>query len=156
MNLPTPKSIASATAVLAVAAASLGATSPNTGPKLIAKANTLSPAPIVASASQPVVTQEVKVAPQVTVTPAVKRAAAVYGLNTGDIFARIRQCESHGNYSTNTGNGYYGAYQYNDSTWGGYGGYQHASDAPASVQDQKAKETYAKRGSQPWPVCGRR
>jgi len=70
---------------------------------------------------------------------------------SGDVLARIRARESGGNYATNTGNGYYGAYQYNDGTWGGYGGYAHASDAPASVQDAKAAETYAARGCSPWP-----
>lgn len=29
----------------------------------------------------------------------------------------LRTCESHGNYSTNTGNGFYGAYQFMISTW---------------------------------------
>lgn len=69
----------------------------------------------------------------------------------GDVFARIRARESGGNYATNTGNGYYGAYQYDDGTWGGYGGYRHASDAPPEVQDAKARETYAARGCSPWP-----
>lgn len=76
---------------------------------------------------------------------------ANYAPGSGDIFARIRQRESGGNYAANTGNGYYGAYQYNDGTWGGYGGYRHASDAPPAVQDQKAAETYARRGCSPWP-----
>ena len=40
----------------------------------------------------------------------------------GDIFARIRQRESGGNYATNTGNGYYGAYQYDLGTWGNFQG----------------------------------
>ena len=31
---------------------------------------------------------------------------------TSDDFARLRQCESGGNYATNTGNGFYGAYQF--------------------------------------------
>lgn len=29
----------------------------------------------------------------------------------------LRMCETHGNYQTNTGNGYYGAYQFLPSTW---------------------------------------
>jgi LysM repeat protein len=70
---------------------------------------------------------------------------------SADLFGRIRARESGGNYAENTGNGYYGAYQYNDSTWGGYGGYKHASDAPPAVQDAKAAQTYAARGCSPWP-----
>lgn len=70
---------------------------------------------------------------------------------SGDVFARIRMRESGGNYATNTGNGYYGAYQFDVGTWGGYGGYKYASDAPPAVQDAKAAETYARRGCNPWP-----
>lgn len=67
----------------------------------------------------------------------------------------LRQCESGGNYATNTGNGYYGAYQYDISTWANYGGYARPDLAPPAVQDAKAQETFAARGSSPWPVCGR-
>lgn len=67
--------------------------------------------------------------------------------------ARLRSCE--GSYSSNTGNGYYGAYQFDLGTWGGYGGYANASEAPPAVQDQKAWETYQGRGWSPWPSCSR-
>lgn len=70
-----------------------------------------------------------------------------------DAWAKLRACESGGNYSINTGNGYYGAYQYNNSTWNNYGGYARADLAPAAVQDAKAKETQAARGWSPWPGC---
>ncbi|HEX7260143.1 MAG TPA: transglycosylase family protein [Candidatus Saccharimonadia bacterium] len=70
---------------------------------------------------------------------------------SGDILSRIRMRESGGNYATNTGNGYYGAYQYDVGTWNNYGGYRYASDAPPAVQDAKAAETYARRGCSPWP-----
>ena len=75
---------------------------------------------------------------------------------TGDFsqaLSRLRSCE--GSYSSNTGNGYYGAYQFDVRTWGGYGGYTYASDAPPSVQDEKAWLTYQSRGWQPWPSCSR-
>ncbi len=65
--------------------------------------------------------------------------------------ARLRSCE--GSYGSNTGNGYYGAYQFDIGTWGGYGGYSNAAEAPPAVQDQKAWETYQARGWSPWPSC---
>jgi uncharacterized protein YabE (DUF348 family) len=74
----------------------------------------------------------------------------------GQALAKLRQCEAGGNYATNTGNGYYGAYQYNISTWNGYFGYRIPSDAPPVIQDQKATETYQRRGWQPWPACSRK
>jgi resuscitation-promoting factor RpfB len=48
----------------------------------------------------------------------------------------LRMCESHGNYSDNTGNGYFGAYQFSLGTWErlGYSGLP--SSAPPSVQDE--------------------
>jgi uncharacterized protein YabE (DUF348 family) len=51
--------------------------------------------------------------------------------------AKLRQCESGGNYQDNTGNGYYGAYQFSSGTWSSLGtGYARADLAPPSVQDQ--------------------
>jgi resuscitation-promoting factor RpfB len=49
---------------------------------------------------------------------------------------KLRDCESGGNYQDNTGNGYYGAYQFSLGTWDslGYGGLP--SSAAPSVQDQ--------------------
>lgn len=70
-----------------------------------------------------------------------------------EALARLRSCE--GSYTSNTGNGYYGAYQFDRQTWGGYGGFAVASDAPPGVQDEKAWLTYQRRGWQPWPSCAR-
>lgn len=68
---------------------------------------------------------------------------------------RLRFCESGGVYSINTGNGFYGAYQFDQQTWGTMGGTGRPSDAPYWEQDLRAKALYQTRGSQPWPVCGR-
>ncbi len=52
---------------------------------------------------------------------------------------KLRMCEAGGDYSKNTGNGFYGAYQFMDSTWDKYGtGYALASDAPPAIQDSIA------------------
>lgn len=73
-----------------------------------------------------------------------------------DVWARLRQCESGGNYAANTGNGYHGAYQADHGTWGGYGGYSEAHLAPPAVQDEWARALQARRGWQPWPACARK
>jgi hypothetical protein len=90
---------------------------------------------------------------------AAARAAApkaVYGGTIDGAFALLRQCEAGGNYATNTGNGYYGAYQYNLGTWANYQGYARPDLAPPAVQDAKARETQARRGWSPWPGCARK
>lgn len=59
------------------------------------------------------------------------------------------ECESGGNPATNTGNGYYGKYQFDLQTWQRYGGTGLPSDAPESVQDEIASRvTY-----DAWPNC---
>lgn len=73
-----------------------------------------------------------------------------------EALARLRGCEAGGVYARNSGNGYYGAYQYNISTWANYQGYYLPSDAPPAVQDEKAWLTYQRRGWQPWPGCTRK
>lgn len=96
---------------------------------------------------------------QSTVTKEPKKQIEVVGGKASNTFngsfaealARLRSCE--GSYTSNTGNGYYGAYQFDRQTWGNYGGYAVASDAPPSVQDEKAWLTYQRRGWQPWPAC---
>lgn len=67
--------------------------------------------------------------------------------------AKLRGCEAGGKYDRNSGNGYYGAYQFDIGTWGNYGGYARADLAPPEVQDQKTWETYKRRGWAPWPGC---
>ena len=67
----------------------------------------------------------------------------------------IAACESGGNPATNTGNGFYGKYQFTLSPG-------RASAAPAipaaaseAEQNQRAALLYAREGASPWPVCGR-
>ena len=65
-------------------------------------------------------------------------------------------CESTNRYDVNTGNGFYGAYQFDYQTWFTVGGAPgtRADLAPAEEQDARARLLFARRGSQPWPECG--
>lgn len=83
-------------------------------------------------------------------------AKAVIGANTGDAWYNLRVCESGNNYARNSGNGYFGAYQYNLGTWSNFAGYARPDLAPPEVQDAKAHETQARRGWAPWPTCARK
>jgi hypothetical protein len=72
------------------------------------------------------------------------------------ILASLRKCESGGNYRANTGNGYYGAYQFALGTWKklGYSGYPH--EATPAVQDEAVLKLAAKAGWGQWPACSRK
>ncbi len=62
-------------------------------------------------------------------------------------------CESSDDYSINTGNGYYGAYQFALATWYGLGFTGLPSNAPPAVQDEAAKMLQARSGWGQWPAC---
>ena len=71
----------------------------------------------------------------------------------------VAWCESGGNWSINTGNGFYGGLQFTQSTWAAYGGLAYApvaSEASASQQIAVANRVLAGQGMGAWPVCGAR
>lgn len=72
-----------------------------------------------------------------------------------DAFSRLRQCESGGNYSINTGNGYYGAYQFALGTWYSLGYSGLPSSASPATQDEAAARLLARSGWGQWPACSR-
>ena len=70
---------------------------------------------------------------------------------------RIAQCESGGNWSINTGNGYYGGLQFDIQTWLGAGGGAYAPNASLATKAQQiaiANKIYAERGLSPWGCAG--
>jgi Transglycosylase-like domain len=79
-------------------------------------------------------------APAVTVSPALRAIAA---------------CESGGNPAADTGNGFYGKYQFTLETWQSVGGAGNPARASEAEQDRRAAALYARAGAAPWPVCGR-
>jgi LysM repeat protein len=70
----------------------------------------------------------------------------------------VARCESSGNWSINTGNGYYGGLQFSRSTWLAYGGGAYAPRADLASKAQQiaiAEKTLRGQGVGAWPVCGR-
>ena len=80
-------------------------------------------------------------------------APVAQGGGAGGAWAALRACESGGNYAENSGNGYYGAYQFSESTWSSLGYSGLPSAAPPAVQDQAAQTLQARSGWGQWPVC---
>lgn len=70
--------------------------------------------------------------------------------------ARIRNCESGGDYGAVSASGRYrGAYQFDRGTWGSVGGSGDPAAASPDEQDYRALILLRQRGTRPWPVCGR-
>jgi hypothetical protein len=91
--------------------------------------------------------------------PEVPAGGAVRGNPTAAesaILAKIRRCESRGNYSIVSPSGRYrGAYQFDIPTWRSVGGTGDPAAASPAEQDYRALLLLRARGTRPWPNCGR-
>jgi hypothetical protein len=83
-------------------------------------------------------------------------AAPVANAAPDSVWDQVAQCESGGNWSINTGNGYSGGLQFSPSTWRAYGGSGSASGASREEQIAVAERVLAAQGWGAWPVCSRK
>ncbi|MFJ3768346.1 transglycosylase family protein [Streptomyces sp. NPDC090082] len=84
-------------------------------------------------------------------------AAGTASAATSAEWDTVAQCESGGNWSINTGNGFYGGLQFTNSTWAAFGGTSYASRADLASKDQQiavAEKVLAGQGKGAWPNCG--
>ncbi|GAB2479752.1 resuscitation-promoting factor [Promicromonospora xylanilytica] len=72
---------------------------------------------------------------------------------TSGVWAALAECESGGDPTTNTGNGYYGLYQFSLPTWEAMGGSGLPSDASAAEQTMRAQALQQQSGWGQWPAC---
>lgn len=74
---------------------------------------------------------------------------------TAENWEALRWCESSNDYGIDTGNGYYGAYQFSAETWWwlGYEGWP--NEASPEVQDRAAMDLYDYSNWDAWPACSR-
>jgi LysM repeat protein len=68
----------------------------------------------------------------------------------------IAQCESGGNWSTNTGNGFSGGLQFTPGTWRANGGSGNPANASREEQIRVAENVLQSQGIGAWPVCGKK
>ena len=82
-------------------------------------------------------------------------SAGATGGGAGDdgVWAQLAQCESGGDPKTNTGNGFYGMYQFTLETWQSLGGTGYPHEADAATQTAMAKKLQAQAGWGQWPGC---
>jgi hypothetical protein len=116
-------------------------------PWLARAAQAATPAPAAAQTTS---------APAAT-SPSSISTAVPSGSGGGVNWYAIAACESGGNWSADTGNGFYGGLQFTEQTWLGYGGGQYASSANLASPAQQiavAERVLAGQGIGAWPVCG--
>jgi uncharacterized protein YabE (DUF348 family) len=77
-------------------------------------------------------------------------------VSSGSVWDKIANCESGGNWSINTGNGFYGGLQFTLSTWHAYGGSGMPNHASRNRQIAVAKKVQASQGWGAWPACTRK
>ena len=79
--------------------------------------------------------------------------AATPTATTTSTWDALAQCESGGNWSTNTGNGFSGGLQFTQSTWAAHGGTGSAANASREQQIAVAQKVQASQGWGAWPAC---
>ncbi|MFF8593063.1 transglycosylase family protein, partial [Streptomyces sp. NPDC015220] len=70
---------------------------------------------------------------------------------------KVADCESGGNWSINTGNGFYGGLQFSQQTWQAYGGTAYAARADLATKKEQiliGEKVLAGQGEGAWPNCG--
>ncbi|HEY8525224.1 MAG TPA: transglycosylase family protein [Acidimicrobiales bacterium] len=71
----------------------------------------------------------------------------------GTVWDRLAQCESGGNWSINTGNGYYGGLQFSQESWNAAGGSGNPANASREEQIRVAENLLNMQGWGAWPAC---
>ena len=81
------------------------------------------------------------------------KTAKSYPAVGNGVWDRLAQCESGGNWSINSGNGYYGGLQFTLSTWRSVGGSGYPHQASREEQIAGGKILQARSGWGQWPAC---
>jgi resuscitation-promoting factor RpfB len=87
------------------------------------------------------------------VTTPKRKSSSGSSTPSGSVWDKLAQCESGGNWSINTGNGYYGGLQFSLSTWRAHGGSGMPHNASREEQIRIAKKVQASQGWGAWPAC---
>jgi len=107
----------------------------------------------------PVASHVIAPAREAVVRIGTKPGTAVPNVGNGEVWDAISRCEAGGNWAINTGNGYYGGVQFDQSTWERNGGTRFAPRADLATREEQiavAEVTRARQGWGAWPVCSGR
>jgi len=111
--------------------------------------------------TEPPTTEPPTTRPPATDPPNTEEAPPDSGGGIGDpnsyaTWDALAQCEAGGNWSINTGNGYYGGLQFSLGSWQSVGGTGLPSDASRETQILMGQRLQARSGWGSWPACSRR
>ena len=98
-------------------------------------------------------------APAPTTTQAPAQGSEGYAYDdprSTQVWYDLARCESGGNWSINTGNGYYGGLQFSLPTWESVGGTGHPHEHPAATQIEHGRKLQARQGWGAWPHCSQK
>ncbi len=104
---------------------------------------------------EPAPAREAEPAPEPEPEPAPERESSP-AVSDGSVWDRLAGCEAGGNWSINTGNGYYGGLQFSASSWRAVGGSGLPHEASRETQIQMGERLKAKQGWGAWPACSRK
>jgi hypothetical protein len=145
----TTSSVASSTTTTAPSATAPSATAPSpTTTSSTAPATTTTTAPPPPPTAPPATTPPATTPPATTAT-----TADLHPPPAGGLWLELRDCESGDNYQEDTGNGYYGAYQFSWPTWVDLGYPGRPDLEPYWMQDQAAQRLEGMDGWSQWPSC---
>lgn len=108
----------------------------------------------VATTPSPVASQaSVTSATQTTSVSDTESAGSDTASSSDTIWDEIAQCESGGDWSIDTGNGFYGGLQFTLSSWYSVGGIGYPNQASPAEQIAAAERLQSMQGWGAWPVC---
>lgn len=133
-------------------------------PATSTSSNTMSTAPATPSTTPPTTTLAPTTQVPTTQVPTTQvpvnheppPVAEPQPVSNGDVWDALAQCESGGNWSINTGNGYYGGLQFSLSSWRGVGGTGFPHEASRETQIAMGERLRASGGWGHWPACSRK
>ena len=144
------------TSTSTTAAPSTSAPATTVAPTTSAPPATVAATPAPAATAAPTTAAPATTAAPTTTAPpsTVPEGEYEYGDPRGlQVWLDLADCESHGNWSADTGNGYYGGLQFSLSAWQDVGGSGYPHEHPRDTQIEKGRRLQAKYGWGAWPHC---
>lgn len=143
---PAPSTVAPATVPPATDA-------PTTAPPVTAAATSVAPpvTPAPPTTAAPITAPPATVA--ATTTAPTRSELSYSDPRSTQVWTDLAECESHGTWDIDTGNGYYGGLQFSLGSWRSVGGTGYPHENPRATQIEMGRRLQARQGWAAWPHC---